>query len=168
MEGEKIITLTLGVILILSLVIFSGCIDDEKAEPEVVVSEKDYVDDPTSLPWRDAHEKISNAYSGSDLSIELRDSLIDKMKNQAEELGEDPEVLFEVIKTIYNESWDEEPMMIPSYAERCYFDEEEVWAVVFNRANVPDGCLSHYNGYFVSIERLETDEDPILHDFRCR
>ncbi len=156
-----------GIVMILSsFIILSGCISE--AEPEVVVSEKDYAEDPDPLPWRDAHENISDAYSGSDLSIELRDELIDDMKQQAEELGEDPEVLFKAIKTVYNESWEKKPMIIPCYAEKCYYDGDEVWAIVFNRANSPDGDIDHYNGYFVSIKRLETDKDPILYDFKCR
>jgi len=154
------------IIILLSFIFITGF--RSEADPEVVVSEEDYAENPTSLPFQEAHGEIADAYSGNDLSIELRDELIEKMKTQAEELGEDPEVLFEAIKTIYNESWERKPGMIPSYAEKCYYDVEAVWAIVFNRANVPDGDLGHYNGYFVSIERLETDEDPILYDFKCR
>ncbi len=155
-------------VILLTLILLTGCLSEAEAGPEVEVSEKDYAEDPYYLPYRSAHKNISDAYSGSDLSTELRDELIHKMKTEAEALGEDPEILFEAIRTIYNESWDEEPMMIPCYAEKCYYDGEEVWAVVFNRANTPDGDLDHFNGYYVSMELLDTDEEPILHDFRCR
>lgn len=136
------------VILLLSSIFLSGCLSENNTEAEtnteVVVSEKDYAEDPDSLPWRDAHKNVSNEYSGSDLSEELRNELMEDMKKQTEELGEDPEILFKAIKTIYNNSWERKPNMIPSYAEKCYFDGEEVWAIVFNRANSPDGDLSHY------------------------
>ncbi len=235
-----IVTGIVIVIILLSLILIIGY--QSEADPEVVVSEKDYAEYPTSLPFQEAHGEIADAYSEEDVSIDLRDELIGKMKEQAEELGEDPQELFEAIKAVYGEThiqylfslsyteyedylkegsiaeelidvfddesyeveenaeliveddewtivedgkekfrierdrdelniyhldhdWEEdEPGLIPSYAEKCYLDGEKTWAIAFNRAR----ALGCFNCYFVSIERLGTDEDPILEEFRCR
>lgn len=53
--------------ILLTLVFLPGClseIDSEsEVEPGIVVSEKDYADDLYLLPYGDAHDNISTAYT---------------------------------------------------------------------------------------------------------
>ena len=48
--------------------------------------------------------------------------------------------------------------MIPCYAELAVYNDTEVWALAFNRANsFEETSLRHFEVYFVSIPYLEAN-----------
>ena len=94
--------------------------------------------------------EFSEIYSGEDLSMSLRNSIIQDMKEQADSLGEDPELLHQCIRITY-EDWYARPMRVPCYAEKCNYENESIWAIAFNRANSFDEeTLGHFDVFFVS------------------
>ena len=140
-----------------SLIIVFGCTSLAlKCEPVVVVTGEDYTSDPLSVSYQEVHEEFAENYSGADLSIELRDEIIERMKEKAEELGEDPEILYQCIKVTYPD-WTERPMRIPSYAEKCIYENESIWAIAFNRANsFEESSLGHFDLFFVASATYDT------------
>ncbi|UCG91732.1 MAG: hypothetical protein JSV97_11765 [candidate division WOR-3 bacterium] len=144
-------------VLIVSLIFVSSCTSSAvKCEPVVVVTGEDYTSDPLAVPYQDTHEEFAENYSGEDLSIELRDEIIERMREKAGEIGEDPEVLYQCIKATYSD-WDERPMRIPSYAEKCVYQDESIWAIAFNRANsFEESSLEHFDLFFVASATYDT------------
>ena len=145
----------LGVLLTLA-VIMIGCTSHEACEPVVIVTNTDYTNDPLSVPYTSTHEIFADAYSGADLSTELRAEIIESMWRRAEELNEDPQILFHCIQSTYTD-WHARPNRIPCYAEKCRYEGEYIWAIAFNRANSFDELsLSHFDLFFVSYATYET------------
>ena len=137
-------------------IIVSGCASKTECEPVVILTNTDYTYDPNSVPYTSTHEIFAETYSGADLSAELRDDIIDIMWDKAENLGEDPQVLYQCIVATYSD-WDVRPNRIPCYAERCRYEGQTIWAIAFNRANSFDEeSLSHYDLYFVSYSTYDT------------
>ena len=133
----------------------SGCTSAVESDPVVVVTDIDYTSDPASVPYEETHSEFAEKYSGADLSIGLRDEIISIMRDKAEELGENAEVLYQCIKATYT-NWSERPNRIPCYAEKCIYETESVWAIAFNRANSFDEeTLGHFDLFFVSISNYE-------------
>jgi len=143
-------------VLVASVIAMSGCTSTEvKCDPVVVVTGKDYTSDPVSVPYEETHSEFAENYSGADLSVGLRDEIINIMRDKAEELGEDAEVLYQCIKATYT-NWNERPNRIPCYAEKCRYEDEATWAIAFNRANSFDEeSLGHFDLFFVSIADYE-------------
>lgn len=119
-----------GVVMIL-IIIVSGCTLALKCDPVVFVTDKNYTSDPSSVPYNEIHDKFAENYSGEDLSGELRDEIIESMREKATELGEDAEILYQCVKTTYSD-WEERPKRIPCYAEKCIYENESIWAIAFN------------------------------------
>lgn len=139
-----------GVLMVL-IIILSGCTSSVlKCEPVVVVTDIGYTSDPLSVPYQEVHDEFAENYSGEDLSIELRDEIIESMREKAEELEEDAEILYQCIRATYPD-WNERPNRIPCYAEKCIYENESIWAIAFNRANSFDeSSLDHFDLFFVS------------------
>jgi len=177
--------LTIGIVLLLTVLI-CGCvsnIDKENnlgtdielyCEPVVVITGYNYSMDPKSVPYGEIHSFFAQNYTGSDLSIELRDVIIQNITDKAFELGENSTILFEVIKVIYNYTWDKRPTRIPCYAEKAFYDNESVWVIAFNRANSYVGGIGHFDLYFVSIPIIEAqyisgcNSSAIVYHYGCR
>ena len=176
--------LIIGIILLITSLI-CGCINSNQedslvtdielfCEPVVVVTGFNYSSEPISVPFSEIHSIFVHNYTGSDLSIELRDVIIQNMTEKADILGENSSILFEAIKVIYNESWDERPTRIPCYAEKAVYENESVWVIAFNRANSVEGEINHFDLYFVSIPILEAqyisgcNSTAIVYHFGCR
>ena len=175
----------IGIVIILTVQI-CGCVDnidnennpgtdiDLYCEPVVVITDYNYSMDPNSVPYDEIHSYFSQNYTGSDLSIDLRDKIIQNITDKAFELGENSTILFNAIKRIYNNSWDKRPTRIPCYAEKAYFENESVWVIAFNRANSFVGGIGHFDLYFVSIPILEaqfvpgSNTSPIVYHYGCR
>jgi len=143
-----------GGVLMTSIIIVSGCTSALKCDPVVFVTDKNYTSDPSSVPYNEIHDKFAENYSGEDLSGELRDEIIESMREKATELGEDAEILFQCVKTTYSD-WEERPKRIPCYAEKCIYENESIWAIAFNRANRFEGSLNHFDLFFVSNSTYE-------------
>jgi hypothetical protein len=122
-----------------------------RCEPDVVITNIDYTTDPASVPYGDAHQRFADNYTGSDLSFDLKNTLVNRMAEIADSLGEDGDILKECVIAAYGDSWDSQPMRIPCYAEKCVYDSSEVWAIVFNRENDYNQNISHFDMAFVSI-----------------
>ncbi|MGA1793975.1 MAG: hypothetical protein ACMUHM_08495 [Thermoplasmatota archaeon] len=147
------------------------------ADPEVTVSSMDYSGDPYSVPYQDTHNKFSAVYNGSDLDIELRDEIMDVMKGKADDLSENGSLLVLCIESTYNDL-DERPGRIPTYAEKCLWGDEDVWAIAFNRCNGWEDGIGHFDLYFVSIQDAEDiyvtgcygcdSMSPVVAEYHCR
>jgi len=147
------------------------------ADPEVKVSSTDYSENPYSVPYQDTHNKFSAVYNGSDLNIALRDEIMDVMKDKADDLSENGSLLVLCIEATYNDL-DERPRRIPTYAEKCLWDNENVWAIAFNRCNGWEDGIGHFDLYFVSIQDVEdiyvigcdgcNSTSPIVAEYHCR
>ena len=158
----------LGITFILPiLILLSGCITNVETneqppevtttlicEPVVKVTGYNYTANSNSVPYQDIHSKFADNYTGSDLSRELRDDIIDSMQKQAEELGENSTILYEAIKVTYAD-WAYRPYRIPCYAEKAMYKNETIWALAFNRANSFEDGIEHFDLYFVSISTLQ-------------
>jgi hypothetical protein len=172
------------IIILLTTALISGCVSNNEknlnkdinllCEPIVVASGINYSSDPKSVPYGETHSNFSKNYTGSDLSIELRDTIIQNMTEKTNDLGENSTILFEAIKVTYNDSWDERPIRIPCYAEKAVFNNESVWIIAFNRANSFEGMIGHYDIYFVSIPIIKaqyisgSNPTSIVHHYGCR
>ncbi|MGD9379552.1 MAG: hypothetical protein PVI51_03190 [candidate division WOR-3 bacterium] len=144
-----------GVLLTMT-VIMIGCTSHEACEPVVIVTNTDYTYYPLSVPYSSTHDIFANAYSGADLSVELRGEIIESMWHRAEDLNEDPQILFHCIQSTYPD-WHARPNRVPCYAEKCRYEGEYIWAIAFNRANsFEEPSLSHFDLYFVSYATYET------------
>jgi hypothetical protein len=144
-----------GVALAL-MVIVMGCTSTEECEPIVIITNTDYTYDPMSVPYSSTHEIFANNYSGADLSLDLRDEIIEQMWHKAEDINEDPQILYQCIKCTYPD-WNTRPNRIPCYAERCRYQGQTIWAIAFNRANSFDEeSLSHFDLYFVAYVSYDT------------
>jgi len=143
--------------LIASIVIATGCRDSvPECDPIVVVTNTDYTADPTTVPYSDIHAVFAENYSGADLSIALRDEIIDRMEEKADLIGEEPATLYQCIRATYAD-WNERPNRIPCYAEKCRYENQAVWAIAFNRANSFDETsLEHFDLYLVSYSTYDT------------
>lgn len=138
-----------------ALLLTGGCASELECEPVVVSTDIDYTLDPLSVPYEEIHEIFAETYTGEDLSVALRDDIIDRMCQFAEDIGEDPQTLRECISATYAD-WNERPNRIPCYAEKCIYLGQAIWAVAFNRANSFDeSSLSHLDLYFVSCSTHE-------------
>lgn len=145
-----------------------------RADPVVKVTEHDYTGDPYSLPYGEVHDLFASVYNGSDLSKELRDDLIDSMEELAVDLEENGTILGYCIEETY-EDMTTRPHRIPTYAEKCTYSEEDVWAIAFNRCNGFQDAIGHFDVFFVSIDTITTMHqsgcnstfDPILGHFGC-
>ena len=148
-------TIFWGVVM-LSIIIVSGCTSvDLKCDPVVVVTDNDYTPDPSSVPYNEIHDEFAENYSGEDLSGELREEIIESMREKTTELGEDAEILYQCVKTTYSD-WEERPKRIPCYAEKCIYENESIWAIAFNRANsFNESSLNHFDLVFVSNSTYE-------------
>lgn len=136
--------------------ILLGCKSAPECEPVVIVTNTDYTSNPETVPFTEIHEVFAENYAGADLSIALRDELITQMQGKAEEINEDPAVLYQCIRATYS-VWDERPNRIPCYAEKCMYEGQSTWAVAFNRANSFDETsLEHFDLYFVSCTSYDT------------
>jgi hypothetical protein len=162
---KNIIFIGLIINLIISGVVLTGCIEDDKqnnnqianvylkCEPIVVISGTNYSSAQNYVPYEEIHKKIAENYSGKNLSLELRNLFIQNILNKTNELGENSTILFEAIKiTYYN--WSERPNKVPCYAEKAFYNNESVWVLAFNRANGFDDGLGHYELYFISIPTI--------------
>jgi hypothetical protein len=96
------------------------------------------------------------------------------MTKKTNDLGGNSTILFEAIKVIYNDSWNERPTRIPCYAEKAFYKNESVWVIAFNRANNFEGGIDHFDIYFVSIPIIKAqyisgcNPTAIVHHFGCR
>ena len=144
-----------GIFFLGFVIIASSCSAELLCEPVVVVSNIDYVGQEYDLPYGEIHDEFAVTYSGADLSVSLRNDLIEVMENKADSLGEDPDVLYECVKATY-EDWSERPDRIPCYAEKCLYDNEPVWAIAFNRANgFESQTLEHIDFFYMSCSRYD-------------
>ncbi|MBN1390436.1 MAG: hypothetical protein JXA22_07330 [Candidatus Thermoplasmatota archaeon] len=184
----------INAVLILGVVAATGCIDlipvgqggnigpsgppeGLRVSPEVNVTSTDYSGNPYSVPYQGVHDRFSSAYNGSDLSVALRDRLIEVMEEKADDLGENGTVLGYCIEETYDDM-DAKPYRIPTYAEKCLWMGEDVWAVAFNRCNGWEGGIGHFDLFFVSIEDIENlyvtgcfgcnSTSPIVAEYHCR
>jgi hypothetical protein len=177
--------LTIGVVLILSILL-CGCVSNTgkennletdielNCEPLVVITGYNYTSNPESVPYEEIHSFFAQNYTGSDLSIELRDVIIQNITDKAFGLGENSTILFEVIKVIYNDTWDKRPTRIPCYAEKAFYENESVWIIAFNRANSFIEGIHHFDIYFVSIPIIKAqyitgcNSSAIVYQYGCR
>ena len=151
MKRKHFCAIVLGVAVILA-----GCTSTPECDPVVVVTDTDYTSEPETVPFTEIHGVFAENYSGADLSIELRDELINRMQEKADDIGEDPLVLYNCIRATYAE-WDARPYRIPCYAEKCMYQDQDTWAIAFNRANgFDETSLSHFDLYFVSYASYDT------------
>jgi hypothetical protein len=143
-----------------------------KCEPEVKVTGFNYTSNPSSVPYQSVHSNFSGNYTGSDLSVELRNLTIDSMLEKADELGENTTILYESIKVIFND-WEAKPNSIPTYAEKARYNNEWIWAIAFNRANGFEDGIGHIDLFFVSISTIEAqyitgcNSTAIIFTFGC-
>jgi hypothetical protein len=138
------------ILLQFALIIMSNCTSELECEPVVVMTSNNYTAEEHLLPFEDIHGEFAEYYATKDLSVDLRQRIIQKMQDIAEELGEEPAVLYQCIKITY-EDWLARPMRIPCYAEKCQFEEQSVWAIAFNRVNSFDESNPvHFDIFFVS------------------
>lgn len=143
-------------IVLAFMVMVSGCTSTEDCEPVVVVTNTDYTYDPLSVPYSTTHEIFASAYSGADLSVELRTEIMQNIWRKAENIGEDPQILYHCIVSTYPD-WNARPDRIPCYAEKCRYQGQSIWAIAFNRVNSFDeASLSHFDLYFVSYTTYDT------------
>ena len=172
------------VIILLTTTLICGCVNNNEnnldndiellCEPVVIVTGLNYSSDPKSVPYGEIHSNFSQNYIGSNLSIELRDAIIQNMTEKANDLGENSTILFEAIKVIYNDSWNERPSRIPCYAEKAVYKNESVWVITFNRANSFEVGIGHFDIYFVSIPIIKAqyvsgcNSTAIVHHYGCR
>jgi hypothetical protein len=148
-----------GILMSSLMIVFSCTSSALKCEPVVAVTGTDYTSNPLSVPYEEVHREFAEHYAGEDLSIALRDDIIELMQEIAEEFGEDPERLYQCIKATYP-NWNERPMRIPCYAEKCIYENESIWAIAFNRANsFEEPSLEHFDLFFVSY----TTHDTLYH-----
>jgi len=193
--------LTVSVIIVTIFLLLSGCLEifpdpgnnpnpgpadkddtddpgkiDLRVEPEVKVTGIDYTDEPTSIPYQDVHDLFSEAYTGEDLSVELRDALVERMKEKVSDLGEDEEIFGYCIDELYDDM-SARPNRIPTYAEKCTFKGEDSWAIAFNRCNGFEDGIGHFDLYYLSIETIETiyvtgcygcNSTAVLAEYHCR
>jgi hypothetical protein len=149
-------TLVAATMLSALIMMVSGCISSQGCEPVVVFTNTDYTYRPTCVPYTSTHEIFAQVYSGADLSIGLRNELIDRMRDKAESINEDPDVLYQCIKCTYPD-WNARPNRIPCYAEKCRYQLQDIWAIAFNRANsFEEETLSHFDLFFVSCATYDT------------
>ena len=102
---------------------------------------------------------------------------MDVMEDKAEDLGENGTILSYCIEETY-EDMDQRPNRIPTYAEKCLLNGEDVWAVAFNRCNGWEDGIGHFDLYFISISDIEhiyvtgcygcNSTSPILAEYHCR
>ena len=145
-----------GTMLFAITVILSSCTSTDGCEPVVIYSNTDYTYDPASVPFTATHDIFAETYAGEDLSVELRSDLIEQMQRKAEDIGADPQILYQCIAATYPD-WNTRPNRIPCYAEKCRYDGQTIWAIAFNRANSFDEpSLSHFDLYFVSHATYDT------------
>jgi hypothetical protein len=149
-------TIIAAVMLYGLILIVASCAASRTCEPVVISTNTDYTHDPMAVPYYNTHEIFAETYSGADLCIELRDEIIDRMREKAESINEDPQVLYHCIKSTYPD-WNARPNRIPCYAEKCRYQLQDIWAIAFNRANSFDEeTLSHFDLYFVSCTTYDT------------
>lgn len=149
-------------ILIFCMIIGLRCASELLCEPVVVSTGADHTSDPQDLPFWGIHTEFAENYSGHDLSISLRHDVIQNMEDKADSLGEDAEILYDCVRATY-EDWTIRPHRIPCYAEKCSYENVEVWAIAFNRANSFDEeNLSHVDVFFMSCSSQE-----VLYYFGC-
>jgi hypothetical protein len=149
-------TVIAGALFFTIMVIVSGCNSTIDCEPIVILTNTDYTYDPESVPFSAIHEIFAESYAGADLSTELRATIIERMWQKAEDIGEDPQILYLCIVSTYPD-WNVRPNRIPCYAERCRYQGQTIWAIAFNRANSFDEpSLSHFDLYFVSYATYDT------------
>ncbi|MCK4757692.1 MAG: hypothetical protein KAS67_04505 [Thermoplasmata archaeon] len=113
-----------------------------------------YISSEGGVNWRATHKAFNENYSGEDLSIKLRDSIIKQMISDADVQGENSTILLKAIYVCYH-NWTERPNMIPCYAERASLNGTEVWAIAFNSALGYGGSISHEDMWFISIPMIE-------------
>ncbi|MBN1539059.1 MAG: hypothetical protein JW939_02860 [Candidatus Thermoplasmatota archaeon] len=181
-------------VLVIGVVAVTGCIDlipvdqggtinpdgtpeDLRVSPEVNVTSTDYSGSPYSVPYHGVHDRFSAAYTGSDMSAALRDRLMEVMEEKADDLGENGTILGYCIEETYDDM-DERPNRIPTYAEKCLWKGEDVWAVAFNRCNGWEDGIGHFDLFFVSIESVENlyitgcygcnSTSAIVAEYHCR
>lgn len=124
-------------------------------DPVVKATNHNYTDDPRSVPYQDIHEKFSSEYRGSDLNTDFRDALSERMSELAEDLSENGTLLRECVNATYDDL-DQRPNRIPTYAEKCTYKGEDIWAIAFNRCNGWEDGIGHFDLYFVSIPTIES------------
>jgi hypothetical protein len=126
-------------LLILILLILSGCLGDENKKengggaytlevlPEVRISDNNYNEsDMGNYFWEPPiWDKFCEAYANK-YSEKLQATVILDMKRQAKELGEDPEILGECINASK-----ESGVRLPCLAEKAQFDNNDVWIIVY-------------------------------------
>jgi hypothetical protein len=147
---------TLAGILLFGFIAFTlSCTSEILCEPVVVVSSTDYFGDEHNLPYGDIHDEFAETYSGKDLSVSLRNDILEVMETKADSLGEDPDILYECAKATC-EDWSARPTHIPCYAEKCLYNDEPVWAIAFNGAyDYKEETLGHLLFFYVSCSSYE-------------
>lgn len=151
---DKMYTFT-GILFLSSIIIASNCSSGVLIEPVVVISNIDYIGQEYDLPYQDIHGGFAVTYSGVDLSVGLRNDLLEIMENKADSLGEDLDVLHECVRATY-EDWSERPDRIPCYAEKYPYNCEPVWAIAFKRANgFESQTVEHINFFYMSCSNYE-------------
>ena len=123
-------------------------------DPVVKATGHDYTGDPGSVPYQDIHDEFSSKYRGSDLDAEFRDALSQRMSELAEDLGENGTLLGKCVNATY-EDLTVRPNRIPTYAEKCIYNGENIWAIAFNRCNGWEDGIGHFDLYFVSVPAIE-------------
>jgi hypothetical protein len=123
-------------------------------DPVVKVTNHDYTEDPRSVPYHDIHDKFSAKYTGSDLDIEFRDALSRRMSELADDLSFNGTLLRECVNATYDDMT-VRPNRIPTYAEKCVYNGEDIWAIAFNRCNGWEDGIGHFDLYFISIATIE-------------
>ena len=145
-------------------------------DPVVLVTGYDHTEDPMAVPYNEVHNLFAQVYTGSDLSVQLRDDIVEVMMQKVEELNESSTIFDHCIEEIYDDM-DERPNMIPTYAEKCIFEGEDSWAIAFNRCNGFEDGIGHFDLYFISISTIESiyvtgcygcDTTAILAEYHCR
>ncbi|MGA1821400.1 MAG: hypothetical protein ACMUIG_02610 [Thermoplasmatota archaeon] len=124
-------------------------------DPVVKVTNHNYTGDPRSVPYQDIHDKFSSKYTGSDVDSEFRDALSQRMSELSEDVGENGTLLRVCINATYSDLT-VRPNRIPTYAEKCTYNGEDIWAIAFNRCNGWEDGIGHFDLYFVSIPVVES------------
>jgi hypothetical protein len=153
--------------LIIFSTIVGGCIYEEKSKgkkeevtldllPEVRTSDNNYNEsNPGNFwspqIWTDFCDTYKDKYSGN-----LRSAVIADMERQAEELGEDPEILKDCIAAA-----GEEGIKLPCLAEKAKFNNSDVWIIV-SAWGVDKGDLGH-----ICFHIVDTSTFSVLHVESC-
>lgn len=161
---KKVITLNLLFLLSLGII---GC-DDSSTDPIDNLSEKPVVKKTNTNYDRDSFRetfpdtavlnRISGAYSDI-YSGEIKTDLINYMKLEAKQLGEEQSVFTECMGL--TGCSDTSLVSLPTYAEKAEYDGKEVWIIQLVWGNEPRD-LNHYKCFAFGVDEMDT-----LDYYRC-